>query len=256
MKTYSSLVAAALLAASGAANAALISDTSSDGNDKDLETLFNDEWLTEGPDMDVNAEAKTPGLWQIGASGGAFSKIIIEVAGHQDINNFGIYDRNDTSNRLEVFDGSHDAGKSRTIQYLGGGSFQSYGAGTGVTTADLGSGTFGFYLRNEDNGDLFLSESAKNPNGATQMTAFQGDGDRTADFEGNGEPSPWLNNEWVLAWEDLPYGSSDEDFNDFVGIVESVQPVPAPGILGLMGLGLIGLGVTSRGRQRSYRLLG
>jgi hypothetical protein len=255
MRVYSLLIATALLTVSGLANGALISGTTSDGANKDLESLFNDEWLTSGAAMDVNAEARTPGLWQIGASGGAFSKIIIEVAGHSSINNFGLYDRNDPDNRLAVFSGSDGAGESRTIEYKGGGVFEAYGAGTPVETANLGSATFGFYLRNSENGDLFLSESARNPDGATQMVGFEGDGNREADFHGSGA-STWLTNEWVLAWEDLPYGTSDRDFNDFVGVVESVYPVPAPGMLGLLGLGLIGLGVVGRGRRQGRPLAG
>jgi hypothetical protein len=42
---------------------------------------------------------------------------------------------------------------------------------------------------------------------------------------------------WLLAVEDLPQGASDFDYNDWVGEIEIVVPVPAAAWLGLAGLG-------------------
>ena len=60
--------------------------------------------------------------------------------------------------------------------------------------------------------------------------------------------STWLSNEWILAWEDLAYGRSDKDFNDFVVMIESVHQFPTPGSLALLSIGLIGIAMVRRKR--------
>jgi hypothetical protein len=53
----------------------------------------------------------------------------------------------------------------------------------------------------------------------------------------------WGNNEFILAFEDLSNPGSDQDYNDFVVMVESVSPhsVPEPSAMLLFGTGIAGL---------------
>ena len=51
-----------------------------------------------------------------------------------------------------------------------------------------------------------------------------------------------------MAWEDLA-GGGDLDYNDFVLITESVNPMPEPSMLALFGIGLLGLFGGSRARN-------
>lgn len=247
---------AALLGTAGMANAALVSNTSQDGNETALTCLFNGAsggpacndpgWITGGSDLDVNSEAVTSSAWTTGATNLSASRLVLEIAGNSNINRFGIYDLTDTSNRLEIFDGASSAGQAAVIDYAGGGAYSELLSGGSAT---FGSGAnFGFYLSGAS--DDFYSDAAENPNGSDQMVAYQGNGTRTADFLGTGD-SPWLASEWVLAWEDLRYIGSDQDFNDFVVLVESVTDVPAPATLVLLGSGLlIGAGFASRRRRK------
>jgi hypothetical protein len=234
----------ALTLASAGVQAGVISDTSWDGAGKDLQSLFNG-WV--GPGYDVDSSYQTPDYWTIGATGTSAATFIIEIAGNASYNTFGLFDRNDTDNRLEVYNGGASSGAKRAITYNP--LTDEYAVGdlltwTLVDSATFSGSSFGFYL--DGPGGTFFSAAELN-GGNEQMVAFQGDG-RTSNFMGTGN-APWLSNEWVLAWEDLPYGGSDQDFNDLVLIMESVTPVPEPGTLSLLGAGLLGLIVL---RQRIH----
>ncbi len=50
-----------------------------------------------------------------------------------------------------------------------------------------------------------------------------------------------LNDPYLIAWEDLPFSNSDQDYNDFVGIVDRAVPIPEPMTLTLFGAGLAGM---------------
>jgi hypothetical protein len=80
-------------------------------------------------------------------------------------------------------------------------------------------------------GNEFWSRNNQNAGSADHLVTYK--------LTGHGGPET----RWVQFWEDLPQGSSDWDYNDFV--VE-ISAVPEPGTAVLVGLGLIAIGLQRR----------
>jgi len=187
------------------------------------------------PDIDADS------YWSIGGSGGSISTVIVELASYAGSNTFGIYDNGNPSNFVELFDGSASTGSQVLLSILLDGSIVVAGTDTGT---DFGGNNFGFYLDasigNNNANAVFRSDTGLNTDGIDHMYAYQGTGDTVQ--IGGFIAGPWGANEYILAFEDI-YGGGDQDYTDFVVLVESVTPVPVPAAvwLGMLGLSAAGM---------------
>ncbi len=198
-----------------------------------------------GAVVDVNSnQYASDYYWMIGASTVSVTNILFEFSASAAATTFGIYDKVDASKKLQVYGGSASAGSIALIAnstVLGGKQFCTAPLWSMPACTVFGGNQFGFYLQNSSG--TFYSDTSLNEDDFDHMIAYQGNHSVSNPNLING--SPWLANEFVLAWEDI-LGGGDADYDDFVVLIESVASVPEPSTLGLLGLGLLGLGVRGR----------
>jgi hypothetical protein len=123
------------------------------------------------------------------------------------------------------------------------GSFTQSGAGTGLEIKGSAAGSGA--------NPATSNSAASGTHGVSSIVPVVAPpgGGPPAEFPGNGSTSPWPSDGWIFAPENLPYPSSDQDFNDPALITETVVPVPAPATITLLGAGLLGLALARRRRS-------
>jgi hypothetical protein len=179
-------------------------------------------------------------LWHITGSAGSVTTLIVQLAGGTAANQFGVYDAGNPAVRIPLFTGAQAPGAMTVLAIQADGSVWVGLADTGIDINP--GGWFGYYLDTRPvsgGGHIWYSGTALN-GGEDHMVAIQGTNTDTVKLPGWG-PGLWADNEYVLAFEDLPLALSSE-YDDFAVMVESVQvPVPAAVLLGLFGMGVAGL---------------
>ncbi len=177
-------------------------------------------------------------------SGGMVATFIVAIAGNRPTNTLGIF--NSQGDMIPIFHGTDTAPTQAMVSFLDNGTVSVMGFGDGVQTGSTTGfgGSFGFYISGK--GGTYFTDDAMNPGGAPQFLVYQGDGERVK-LPGF-RRGPFGDHEFIFAAEDLAYGKSDKDFNDFVFMVESITPVPEPATMILTGAGLLVMGALRRRR--------
>ncbi|MBI4342937.1 MAG: PEP-CTERM sorting domain-containing protein [Candidatus Omnitrophica bacterium] len=177
--------------------------------------------------------------------------IIIEQAGLADENRMGIYDIADAGSdpdRVEIFVGGDTDGATESFELFdnGDGTFSVFVGGSD-STVDFDDNAFRVYIENDDN--IFFQDDSRNVDGERHVLIFHTEDGGTGDLSGTVVPD----HSFIFAFEDLPEGPSDFDYNDFLYHfqIPTTEPpptgvIPEPGTMLLFGLGGIGAAFSRR----------
>ena len=158
--------------------------------------------------------------WLAPPSGGTTFTLMIEVAGYAPRNNVGIYNASEVNPaKYLVLPGAASAGWTASCQFGASGQlvvrlFDQNHVLQGITNyAGVDRNNFGFYL--EGPAGTFWSQDARNPGGKPQALTFAATG-------------AYAGQHWQC-FEDLPYASSDIDYQDAILLLYQTQPTAVSG---------------------------
>ncbi len=199
--------------------------------------------------VDAVSDQESTSEWKPTTNPGNINpQLTIELAGNAATTTFGLWSGTDPSNLIlvpifkgsaEGLTGSSGFPSTASLQWnLAGTQLKITGDSSEVFTGiyNVPVSGFGFYIDTGTN--KFFSDDELNSGGSPQMMAYLG---------GNSATSAGA---WTLAFEDLPFSSSDKDFNDFVVKIESLAAVPEPASILLLGSVLVAVAGLIRFRMQ------
>lgn len=173
---------------------------------------------SQGESINVLTDQNAVQSWSTTVSNNSTFSLQIELAGNAASNSIGIYNAAAGVPALyQVFPGAAATGWFATASFRNLPTrvvvnlFDASAALQGTTTY-LGADrtNFGYYLQGP--GGLFYTQDVRNAASSAQALTYAGSG--------------FNSGSWWLAWEDSPVATSDNDYDDAVLFLESVNPTP------------------------------
>ncbi len=175
---------------------------------------------SQGQTINTLTEQLDLQTWGVDATGSPQLQLMVEIAGYASQNSIGLYNAAETSPSLfQVFPGAASAGWYALCTFTTGAHLvvslydasNTFQGSTNYSGVDAQN--FGFYLQGP--AGTFYSQDYRNAGGKPQVLTFAG----TDQYAGY----------WWECFEDLPYASSDVDFQDSILRVRSIGPTPTRG---------------------------
>ena len=132
--------------------------------------------------------------WSLTASGHSVSTLIAEWAGYAPYNTFGIFDRNNPNQKVELFSGAASAGQPVIFSITSAGSIYRNFLPTNI---DFSGNSFGYYLENKPGNNVFFSDTSLNKDGFDHMLAIAGNDIDTVKID-SWLPGLWTDTEFTL----------------------------------------------------------
>ena len=134
-----------------------------------LEGVFDSIALDGDNDVDVYNDMLgdfSDSYWNIGGTGTSAASFIIEIAGYAATNSFGIYDKTDYTNKVELFSGDDTTSDQIAVSiYTDGQVVVADLTDQTFSFGDFGGTTFGYYLDVAATGDIYYSDTDLNADG-------------------------------------------------------------------------------------------
>jgi len=212
-----------------------------DANTLSLTALQN-YFTSWGTQINANTEEAKAEVFSMGSRSGNVD--LLATITSAATGEFGIYDISNTATKLTLFSSRSLATNSTIKINFTGNIFRTLDVNDAlIDTATFASSSFGFYETNAT-GQTTYSQSALNT--VDSFLTYRSKNVSVTLPGYNGTSVPDLGH-WYIAAEDGI--STAADYSDWVIRLESAQPVPEPGTMMLLGLGMLGMAVYGKRRQ-------